>query len=348
MIARQFVEMGRMRLEGLLTAFPKLIGTGESNEHRQHTYIDTNSVRYVYQPLDNYFLLLITNKTSNVVEDLHTLQLLSKVIPDVCGRLNEESIQSKQFELIFALDEILTAGGHSEHVNLQQIQTNLEMESHEEKLHNMILKSKRDAAKSEMKRQQQRIKGEQKERLRMERALGGPAGSSQGFGSSSSSSSSMNAPGNSNIPDLSTPYPSHPPAPSPLKNTAGGMKLGGAKKGKHFLDAMVAEDNLNDLPPVNTLAPPTSSGSSSSAPPVVPESSDPIVASIEEKISVILTRDGSVEQMEVKGTLFVGANDPDSAKCRLQLKMNNPMSISYQVSRRHIVHHRDCEKYIGF
>ncbi len=35
-------------------------------------------MRYVYQPIENLFLLLVTNKASNIVEDLETLRMLSK------------------------------------------------------------------------------------------------------------------------------------------------------------------------------------------------------------------------------------------------------------------------------
>jgi hypothetical protein len=67
--------MTRIRIEGLLAAFPKLVGTG-----KQHTYVETENVRYVYQPLDQgaMYLLLVTNKQSNILEDLDTLRLLSK------------------------------------------------------------------------------------------------------------------------------------------------------------------------------------------------------------------------------------------------------------------------------
>lgn len=42
LVARQFVGMSRIRIEGLLAAFPKLMGSGHNT---QHTYIETDSVR---------------------------------------------------------------------------------------------------------------------------------------------------------------------------------------------------------------------------------------------------------------------------------------------------------------
>lgn len=74
--------MNRLRVEGLLAAFPKLVGLST----KQHTFVETDTVRYVYQPLENnLYLLLITTKASNIVEDLGTLRLLAKVVPDVAG-----------------------------------------------------------------------------------------------------------------------------------------------------------------------------------------------------------------------------------------------------------------------
>uniref|UniRef100_A0A4W5KTE7 Coatomer subunit delta n=1 Tax=Hucho hucho TaxID=62062 RepID=A0A4W5KTE7_9TELE len=201
-------------------------------ESRQHTFIDTESVRYVYQPIENFFLLLITNKTSNIVEDLHTMQLMAKLVPDICGPLTEAHIREKQFDLVFGFDELLNAGGHSENINLAQIRTNMEMESHEEKLHLMIQKTKQENAIADMKRQQQRIKEEQREKARMEKAAG-----------MSSNTFKSSEPTYTEAPKLSV-----------ATSKTSGMKLGGSKPGNSFLDAMAAEDDLKEIPPMAMAA----------------------------------------------------------------------------------------------
>jgi hypothetical protein len=46
----------------------------------QHTFIETEHIRYIYQPMENLYILLITNKTSNIMEDLETLRILAKLV----------------------------------------------------------------------------------------------------------------------------------------------------------------------------------------------------------------------------------------------------------------------------
>ena len=100
LIARQFVEVNRARIEGLLSAFPKLIGTGH-----EHTFIETDNVRYLYKPLEELLVVLVTTKTSNILEDLDTLHLFSRIVKDSLSPLSIsfrlQSLLKLEFPLIF-------------------------------------------------------------------------------------------------------------------------------------------------------------------------------------------------------------------------------------------------------
>lgn len=205
--------MTKTRIEGLLAAFPKLIPAGT-----QHTFVETDSVRYVYQPLERLYMLLITTKASNILEDLETLRLFARVvsvsrstplnyftfiifkIPEYCRSLEESEIADNAFNLIFAFDEIV-ALGYRESVNLSQIRTFVEMDSHEEKVYQAVrqvlekyfvcdkcylifVQTQEREAKNKM-----REKAKELQRQRMEAAKKGGKPSfvnSGGFGSSNS------------------------------------------------------------------------------------------------------------------------------------------------------------------
>mmetsp|Transcript_18656 Transcript_18656/g.30932 ORF Transcript_18656/g.30932 Transcript_18656/m.30932 type:complete len:514 (+) Transcript_18656:456-1997(+) len=307
--------MNRLRVEGLLAAFPKLVG-----HSKQHTFVETDSVRYVYQPLENQmYLLLITTKASNIVEDLGTLRLLAKVVPDVAGGLQESSINDHAFDLIFAFDEVLTAGGYKEEATLSSIRTNLLMDSHEEKVHMALKQSKEDAAKVEMQRQAKNIKDRQMAQMRQNfvsgQGLGGGGGAPggmQGFGGGGGESGRGMFDGFSGDQGNNNQYEQEPEpapaAPQPPKVVAKGMKLGGmglAGKKDSLMAKMAMEDNLM----------PAAKGGSAfgfdlaAAPtpaPVAP--STPLTLALEEKINVAMNREGAIESCEVKGTLTLTAN----------------------------------------
>jgi hypothetical protein len=150
LVSRQFVEMTRSRIEGLLTAFTKLI-----TKDKQHTFVETDSVRYVYQALmDRLYCVLITTKTSNILEDLETLRLFVRVINEYTTVPNksssdEQAILDNAFTLVFAFDEIV-ALGYRESVNMSQVRTFIEMDSHEERVYMAVRQTQEREAKQKM------------------------------------------------------------------------------------------------------------------------------------------------------------------------------------------------------
>lgn len=134
LFSRQFLGLSKARLESLLSTFPQLIKTGQ-----QHTYVESDSVRFVYQPLDSYYLIIITNVLSNILQDMDTLQMLSKALNDQSSAsgLDETLIADKTFDIILAFDEIVCLG-YRQNVSASSLRTVLAMESHEEMVQEII------------------------------------------------------------------------------------------------------------------------------------------------------------------------------------------------------------------
>lgn len=184
LIARQFVEMTRLRVEGLISAFQKLVDSG-----RDHTFIETETVRYVYQPMESLHLLLVTNKSSNILEDLETIRLLAKVVQDCCQLpVNEELCVKHALDIVFAFDEVISFG-HRESVTLSQIKSYTEMDSHEEKLSQMIQQSKENEAKEMAAKKSKEMSAKRKQTEKD--AKNGIESGMPGFGSNSMSGDSM-------------------------------------------------------------------------------------------------------------------------------------------------------------
>ncbi|KAL2635464.1 hypothetical protein R1flu_006943 [Riccia fluitans] len=313
LVSRQFVDMSRIRIEGLLAAFPKLVGSG-----KQHTYVETENVRYVYQPMEALYLLLVTNKQSNILEDLETLRLLSKLVPEFCPALDEESVCKTAFELVFAFDEVISLG-HKENITMAQVKQYTEMDSHEERLHNLIIQSKIIATKDEMKRKASEI-----DKTKIDKRIGGGKG---GFMSNSSGNggrfdngySDLNASGgggfgnNSGFGSLDHDFGAKSRATKPTTTAPVakiGMQLGKSQKANQFLELLKQEGEVI-VDEVQVTAP------GARAAPVI---TDPISISIEEALSVTLRQDGGLESLEVKGEMALVVQKTEDAYIRVQVE----------------------------
>jgi hypothetical protein len=70
------------------------------------------------------YLLLVTNRGSNILEDLDILRLLCKVIKEYAS-LTEMGISEKIFDLVFAFDEVVSNGGYNENMTLAQVRIHI-------------------------------------------------------------------------------------------------------------------------------------------------------------------------------------------------------------------------------
>lgn len=147
-VARQYCEMSRAKVEALYMAFSRLITKG-----KQHTIFETNEVRYIYQAINDFYCVLITDKHSNILEDIRTLRIFVGAINEYAsvgkGLINQDSITYNRFDLLFVFDEIV-ASGVRQIDNLTQLRTVMDMKSEEEKafVESLTRKEKEAKAKS--------------------------------------------------------------------------------------------------------------------------------------------------------------------------------------------------------
>ncbi|KAJ2783323.1 coatomer subunit delta [Coemansia javaensis] len=313
--SRQFVEMPRTRIEGLLASFPKLVVPGQ-----QHTTVETEAIRYVYQPIgEDMYAVLITGRQNNIVQDMGTLHLVARAVSDICGVGDQQDVVQHGFDLVLAFDEIISQGLR-DNVDLAKLRTIMEMESHEERIQEIIERNKEREAKEELKRHAKMFDQQRREAAKRGMLEPGMGGSMLGGGRMGGSYEPLLA----REPEPVRSFAASPAAaaaaaaaPS-IGSGARGMRLGRKPRGADLLGALGDEVGLaQDLAgmavadPVAAapLAAAAAAAVAPAGPAALPADMKGVHVQIEEHITAIVNRDGGLEQMEVKGDLSLVVSD---------------------------------------
>lgn len=311
MLSRQFREIARSRIEGLLASFPKLADSGT-----QHTTVEQDNVRYVYQPLDELYMVLITNRQSNILQDIDSLHLFAQVVSSICRSLDEREILRNAYELLSAFDELVTLG-YRENLSLGQIKTFLEMESHEERIQEIISRNKELEATEERKKKARQLELQRKEMARSGRSAAPRTPS----------------------------YPTYTPPPRPatqdtydsyeaeknrtFKSSAPkgkGMQLGKKSKTTDMFERVRGDlggsQAEESAPLVSNAQPITPAEKARSNRASTSLDGDAIHATVAESISAKISREGTLKSFNVKGDLQLRISDPSLTKVKLDLIAN--------------------------
>lgn len=320
-VSRQFVEMPRSRVEGLFGSFHKL---KEANV--EHTFVETDAVRYVYQPLEELFLILITTKNSNILEDLETMRLFARMIPDYCDISSPADVSENAFDLIFAFDEIV-ALGYRENIDAGQIRTIMAMESHDEEVALRMHENKVKGAAEVMK--QKALEMEIKKRAGIK--------SEYGQNAMSSAMPTPNYPQQIASPNLGPKEDNSYEQPATSRTNLGGssgkgMKLGVGKKGKtdNFLDNLGNEDRalqgrgsrLSTINQAQQAQAPIQTGS------MEPQS---VRVKFEDRIHILQDREGCVHKLDLEGCLKLLITDANMGKVKLGLELPQDIGLAYKL-----------------
>jgi hypothetical protein len=326
LLSRQFRDLSKDRITALLANLPSLI----SNSSSQHTSVEDEHVRYVYQPLEEFYVVLITNKTSNILQDIDTLHLFVSTVSNMLRNIDDIEIFDNSFEIISAFDEIINLG-YKENLTLSQIETFLQMDSHEEKIQEIIERNKELEATEERKRRAKEIQRKELAKRNLETV---PSYDSFQTQQSQSYQPSYNPP----VIESQQQQTKSSLSSKPI-SARGGLQLG-KKTGRPGNQTESAQPLLTNHQPIfqHTQAShsqPTSYPVSQSTTPV-PVSSAPkvpnngILITINEKITASLSREGSIESSEIKGDLQLRINKPEYSNSKILLKTEKSKNVQYK------------------
>ncbi|SCV73001.1 BQ2448_6926 [Microbotryum intermedium] len=361
LLSRQFLGLPRSRLESLLASFPRLVSPTS-----EHTVLEASGVRFVYTPLEDLYVLLITNTQSNILLDLSTLSLVTRIATELGsggrgGAIGEMDVMRVSFEILSAWDEVISLGWR-ENVSLQQVRSILEMESHEEKIQEIIARNKEHEAKEELKRRAKQLELQRREMTRR--------GQNPYSTNSSSGFTSQNNSYTPSAPSYDAPAPQRSygedraPASTAKPFKTKGMQLG-AKGRKNDTGLAQALDGLDAEEPLllqrqveepqqhyssaPSPAPVAAPAANDVSPFEVPEQQESVHGGqiyvertkelisnetihvlssvhlvVRESFTLELNRDGGVESLSLKGDLDLRISDP--AKAVLVIALPPPSS----------------------
>lgn len=284
-------------------------------------------VRYVYQALmDKLYCVLITTKTSNILEDLETLRLFVRVINEytTTGKniSDDQAILDNAFTLLFAFDEIV-ALGYRENVNMSQVRTFIEMDSHEERVFEAVRKTQEREAKQKMREKAKELsriqKTQQNERMRVPGIGSGGSSGYSGISSSASSfdnkydSNSSGGGGNGNR-NMSAPI-NQSVSQSKPRGPSKALKLGSKNQN---LFAPPEEQLTNEL---------KQEAKSIVSKPVT----ESVQITIEERLNVEVSRDGDVRSSELTGVVLILIQDEQLCKVKFLIECEDTENVQMQV-----------------
>lgn len=332
LLLRQFRDISTDRITALLANFPSLISDAGS----QHTTVEDDEVRYVYQPVEELYVVLITNKSLNILQDIDTLHLFVLTVLTMLRLVDEREVFDLAFEILLAFDEIINLG-YKENLTLSQVQQFLEMDSHEEKIQEIIERNKELEAAEERKRKAKEIQRRELAKRNTEAHMMAAGAFGSGSGSGLADYGSYQQPTYQLAPivDPAVPLPAPVSKFAARGPTKGGLQLGKKPKSSHAHLGLGAPEAREPLlaprePVFNSAAASATPEPASRllpAPQAAKSGHGGILLTVNEKILATIGRDGLVQALELKGDLQLRISNPEYARAKVLL---GPTALAVQ------------------
>ena len=302
-VSRQFRDVEKNRSIKLLNYFQSEFNNNKS----QGNFIEARDehVRYLYKPIDDFYMVLITNLQSNIIQDIKTLNTFAETVNALSSWLlynslndyvplkssDEDLLCQHAFDFINAFDEIIV-NGYKENLKSNQIMNHHNMWCMEETWKNINDESKERAAKENRKRDLENM-------TKRNSGMG-----YQSFGGASGSNADPNV-----LKEAYDSYYSH------ASNSARESFLHSQEQ-QHELAHDEYYEEASDKFVGEVVA-------------EEPENVSGLLFTVKEIVSAQISRDGDIESSEIKGTLELKIANPDYTNVSIKLNLDNPKDKSY-------------------
>lgn len=323
LLSRQFKDLTKDRVIELLSNFQNLVSSISSD----HTFVEDEHVRYVYKPIDEFYIILVTNRQSNIIQDLATLNIFSQTVNATISNFDEYEIYENAFEILSSFDEIICMG-YKENLSYTQVANFLAMESHEEKIQEIISRNKENEATEQRKRRAKEIARREQDRKNgivpqdygMDHQSRFAANTNDPsvrkafdsyYSHASAEASQAYSGQNAHDDTLNNYYAGKgQPQSQPQSHSQGlNVSSGGASMQKSHSKNFASSANRAPV-----------ADKSSYFGTAVPEATNNgILLSVNETINAVFNRDGSIESSELKGVFEIRVNDAALADATIKL-----------------------------
>jgi len=339
-IGRQYIDMTRGRVEGLYSTFSKLIQVPQSasKSEDQFTLLETDTVRYLYQILDlgssasassstskdTMYLVVVTTIYSNIIENAAVLQNLYKLVNYITNNSQQSEgpmtmmriLSVRFFDIVHAFDLVITPHGllNESVVNMNLINTILEMDSMDEKIAQRDEESKTAAARQLAKQKAAFFKAQQHSV-----SHSGMGSMMRGFGGglaspiASGPRKTMDSISSSNVSSRPAPTESSSASRAPSAQRGKGLVLGGGKKGLQPAAAAPAAS------PARAAAASPARAAAPAAAAAARTSDAELDVKIIEQLSVEMNQDATLKALQIRGELSLCAQTESAGFSAVQL-----------------------------
>ncbi len=138
---RNYAPISQSLFEDFAFSLPQTM-----KKESQHTFAVHGQYRLIYLPIEGLLLSLVTDKNSNILEDIESVAVMKEVVSSIIGsQPDQTAIFDHYVDLVLAFDDMVNLNTRNA-ISKTQISALLEMESNNEKIHNAMQENKEKEA----------------------------------------------------------------------------------------------------------------------------------------------------------------------------------------------------------